>query len=198
MKLYSSTAILFIAPVVVLIAVLIIVVAALLFRADGPGVVDVGATATAALVSPDGETIGTVSFLQGDAGVLIAAEVRGLTPGGHAIYIHETGACTPDFSVAGDHFNPEDTEHGLIHSNWSRDQSEAGGHGGDLPNIYAGADGLARADFFTDGVTLDVGPAHSVFDADGSAIVVHERPDAYGEEETDTGSRIACGVILRN
>ena len=84
------------------------------------------------------------------------AEVRGLAPGGHAFIIHEVGACAPDFSAAGDHFNPTDTEHGFIHSNWKRGEA-TGGHGGDLPNIYAASDGFARADFFTDGITLDSG-----------------------------------------
>ena len=124
------------------------------------------------------------------------ADLRGLTHGGHAFIVHETGACTPDFGAAGDHFNPTDTEHGFIHSAWKR--GEAGeGHGGDLPNIYAASDGFARADFFTAGITLDVGLRHSVFDADGSAIIVYEHPDSYGEEESDTGNRVACGVIRR-
>ena len=34
-----------------------------------------------------------------------------------------------------------------------------------------------------------------LFDADGSAFIVHEKPDTYGEGDHDTGSRIACGVI---
>ena len=79
---------------------------------------------------------------------------------------------------------------------WRRGES-TGGHGGDLPNIYAASDGTARADFFTAGITLDSGPRHSVFDDDGSAIIVHEKPDAYGEEESETGNRVACGVIRR-
>ena len=151
-----------------------------------------GLTATAALQSPDGVPMGTVAFRQAASGVLIMAEVNGLTPGGHAFIIHEAGACTPDFSAAGDHFNPTEAEHGFIHAAWKRG---TGGHGGDLPNIYAAADGSARADFFTEGITLDIGPDHSIFDADGAAIIVHEKPDAYGEEESDTGARLACGVI---
>ena len=134
-----------------------------------------------------------MTFRQAATGVLIMADLQGLDPGGHAFIIHEVGACTPDFSAAGDHFNPTDAEHGFIHSAWR--SGEAAGHGGDLPNIYAASDGTARADFFTDGITLDVGVDHSIFDADGSAIIVHERPDAYGEEESDTGARLACGVI---
>ena len=156
---------------------------------------EVGLTAEAALASPSGDVMGTVAFRQAATGVLVMADVKGLTPGGHAFIIHEVGACTPDFDAAGDHFNPEDAEHGFIHPAWKRDDS--GVHGGDLPNIYAASDGSARADFFAVGITLSAGPRHSVFDADGSAIIVHERPDAYGEEESDTGNRVACGVIRR-
>ena len=158
---------------------------------------EVGLTAAATLKSPDGNSIGTVTFLQAASGVLVMADVKGLPPGGHAFVVHETGACIPDFSYAGDHFNPTDAEHGFIHPGWRRGAS-SGVHGGDLPNIYAASDGSARADFFTAGITLDTGPSHSVFDADGSAIIVHEWPDSYGEEESDTGTRIGCGVITPN
>ncbi len=154
----------------------------------------VGLTAEADLKSPSGDSMGTVTFRQVASGVLIMADVKGLAPGGHAFIIHEVGACTPDFDAAGDHFNPTDAEHGFIHPAWKRGEP-SGGHGGDLPNIYAASDGSARADFFTEGITLDADLRHSVFDSDGSAIIVHERPDAYGEEESDTGSRLACGVI---
>lgn len=154
----------------------------------------VGLAAEAALMSPDGAAVGTVTFRQTASGVLIMADLEGLTPGGHAFVIHKVGACTPDFGAAGDHFNPTGEEHGFVHSSWKR--GDSGGHGGDLLNIYAAADGSARADFLTGGITLDTGQRHSVFDDDGSAIIVHERPDAYGESESDTGSRLACGVIV--
>ncbi len=155
-----------------------------------------GLTAEAALVSPDGDAMGEIRFLQTGGGVLVIAEVNGLAPGGHAFIIHEVGACRPDFAAAGDHFDPTDADHGFIHGAWQGDDS-GGGHGGDLPNIYAASDGSARADFFTVGVTLDTGPRHSLFDDDGSAIIVHERADTYGEGEADTGERVACGVIRR-
>ena len=157
----------------------------------------VGLTASAELMEPNGELIGIVTFRQATTGVLVMAEVNGLAPGGHAFIIHEVGACAPDFAAAGDHFNPYDAEHGFVHSGWKRGIS-GGGHGGDLPNIYAASDGSARADFFAVGFTLDLGADHSIFDTDGSAIIVHEQPDAYGETESDTGSRVACGVITRS
>ena len=155
----------------------------------------VGLRATAALNSPSGESIGAVTFTQAATGVLVQAEVWGLEPGGHAIIVHSVGACAPDFSAAGDHFNPENVRHGFVHPNWNRRDVDSRGHGGDLPNIYTASDGLAKADFFTSGFTLQEDERHSIFDADGSAIVVHEHPDSYGEHESDTGRRLACGVI---
>lgn len=169
-------------------------VALLIVRSGGDHEPTPGLVAEASLATPDGDAIGTVEFRQTASGVLIIAEIEGLPPGGHAFTIHEFGACTPDFAAAGDHFNPTGVEHGFFHSAWQRGEA-AEAHGGDLPNIYAASDGSARADFFTEGVTLDVGPGHSLFDADGSAIIVHERPDSYGASEPDTGDRLACGVI---
>ncbi len=165
-------------------------------RSGGAAQPEVGLTAAAELVSPSGDSIGTVEFRQAATGVLVMADLDGLAPGGHAFIIHEFGSCSPGFDAAGDHFNPDESDHGFVHSNWESDGS-SGAHGGDLPNIYAAADGSARADFFTQGIILNSGPRHSVFDDDGSAIIVHERPDAYGEVESDTGARIACGVIRR-
>ena len=119
-------------------------------------------------------------------GVLISADVSGLSPGAHGFHIHAIGACAPDFAAAGGHFNPRSGGHGFLH--------EDGAHAGDLPNIHAGADGAARADYFSDAVTLGEGVDHSVFDDDGSAIIVHAKPDSYGED-AGAGDRVACGVI---
>ena len=182
---------------ILLVPIAIIVIAAVFMLVVRPGEADertVGLTAEATLQSPDGDAMGAVTFRQVATGVLVMADVKGLAPGGHAFIIHEVGSCTPDFNAAGDHFNPEDTEHGFIHPSWRRGAA-SGAHGGDLPNIYAASDSSARADFFTQGITLNSGPRHSVFDEDGSAIIVHEKPDAYGEEESETGVRVACGVI---
>ncbi len=149
---------------------------------------DTGApsTATAHLVGPDGRTVGTVTLIEGPNGVLVQADVARLSPGGHGFHIHTVGACEPDFSAAGDHFNPGESGHGFMH--------EGGQHAGDLPNIYAAADGTARADFFTAAVTLTPGAENSIFDADGSAIIIHAKPDSYGES-AGAGDRFACGVI---
>ncbi len=148
----------------------------------------VGRTATAALSSPDGEPMGEVNFIQGPRGVLIQARLTGVPEGWHGFHIHETGSCEPDFSAAGGHYNPTGIGHGVLH--------EDGHHPGDTVNIYAHADGTANADQYTLDVTLGEGPAAaaSLFDADGSAIIVHESPDTYAADPA-AGPRIACGVI---
>ena len=148
----------------------------------------VGARASATLAGPDGAPMGEVSLTQGPNGVLISADVHGLSPGAHGFHIHGVGACTPDFSAAGGHFNPGGEGHGFMH--------EDGSHSGDLPNIHAGADGAARADVFSDAITLAEDRDHSLFDDDGSAIIIHAKPDSYGDDPA-AGDRVACGVIVR-
>ncbi len=150
---------------------------------------EVGARATAQLTGPDGSAMGAVTFTEGPHGVLVAADVRGLSPGPHGFHIHAVGACTPDFGAAGPHFAPGGEKHGFMY--------EDGYHAGDLPNIHANDDGAARADYFTEAVTLGVGVDHSLFDADGSAIIVHAKPDTYNAD-AGAGDRVACGVIERS
>ena len=150
--------------------------------------VDVGLKARAEMAGVDGVAMGSVDLRQTAHGVLVMARVAGLEPGGHGFHIHTTGSCSPDFSAAGDHFNPGDRGHGLDNAD--------GFHAGDLPNLIAAADGTGAADFFTDAVTLASGPSHSVFDSDGSAVIIHDKPDTYGAE-AGAGDRVACGVIER-
>ena len=165
--------------VVTVVLIIVVGIVFLNLRTREEDEITVGLTATASLQSPGGDPVGDVEFRQVSIGVLVMADLKGLAPGGHAFVIHETGACMPNFDAAGDHFDPTDAEHGFIHASWKRGDP-TGGHGGDLLNIYAADDGSARADFITEGITLDEGPVHSVFDGDGSAIIVHEKPDPYG------------------
>ena len=122
-----------------ILAVLIIGVALLISesRSDAR---TVGATAEAVLLSPSSSDMGTVTITQGPKGILLAAEVRGLTLGGHAMSINAVGTCVPNFEAAGVISLPMVVRHGLLRG--------SGPHVDDLPNIYAGGDGTARADFF--------------------------------------------------
>ena len=156
---------------------------------DGDDIAGVGQRAAAAISGSDGSPMGTVTLEQGPNGVLVSADVSGLTPGPHGFHIHDVGACTPDFSAAGGHFAPSGHGHGFMYGD---DQ-----HAGDLPNLYAAGDGTARADVFTGKITLAADADTTVFDDDGSAIIIHAQPDSYGAEP-GTGDRVACGVIERS
>lgn len=159
------------------------------YAADDPD-----ASASAIVMGTEGTAVGSASFRQGPAGVLISVEVSGLAPGGHGIHLHAVGHCTPDFKASGGHINPSGTEglHGLLGT---------GGDGanidhGDLPNIYAAADGTARAEFFTTLVTVSGGTMPALLDDDGSALVIHENPDDHVAQPIgNAGGRVGCGVI---
>ena len=149
---------------------------------------EVGATATAMMAAPDGSPMGTVALTQGQNGILVSADMTGLSHGWHGFHIHETGNCSPDFSAAGGHLTIEGQGHGFMQGDF---------HSGDMPNIYAAPEGIARANVFNSRASFSGDAGKSIFDADGSAIIVHAKPDSYGEDPA-AGDRVACGVIERN
>ena len=145
--------------------------------------------AAAELIDGKANPVGTAQLNQLEQGVQIVVAVSGLPAGKHALHIHETGECEPPFESAGGHFNPTGAEHG-----WD---NPAGPHAGDLPNIYVG-EGAVQVEYITDRVTLEDGET-SLFDDDGSAIVIHEGQDDYlSEPAGDAGNRLACGVIEKS
>lgn len=156
------------------------------------GVALMGTTASAEiaqanLATLEGEAIGTVVLRETPRGLLLQVDLENLSEDGHGFHIHETGSCADGFAAAGGHYNPHDTGHGHDHGD--------GAHVGDLPNIFAAADGSVRVDMFVSDLTFAEGEAR-LFDEDGSAFIVHAQPDTYGAE-AGAGARIACGVIER-
>ena len=149
---------------------------------------ELGASATAMMAAADGSPMGTVTLTQGQNGVLVSADLAGLSPGWHGFHIHSVGSCSPDFSAAGGHLTVEGQGHGFMQGEF---------HTGDMPNIHAAGDGTARADVFNTRASFSGEAGKAIFDADGSAIIVHDKPDSYGEDPA-AGDRVACGVIERN
>lgn len=163
---------------------------------------------SASLQDASGNGVGSVVFTTMEDGkVLVTASFINLSPGFHGFHVHTTGVCeaADGFSSAGGHFDNE----GASHPN----------HAGDLPSLLVNNDGTAMLTFATDRFTVA-----DLFDADGSAIMVHSGhdnfanvPARYGahtlaatpdpavpaasiaDEETlrggDSGERVACGVI---
>jgi Cu-Zn family superoxide dismutase len=140
----------------------------------------------------EGNDVGTVRLAAiGTSLVRVRVAARGLPAGFHGFHIHAVGLCEPPFTSAGGHLNTEGASHP--------------GHDGDMPVLYVTEDGTGRSDFITDRFTIA-----TLFDADGSAVIVHAKPDNYANIPTDrydpdpdamtlatgdAGPRIACGVI---
>jgi len=150
------------------------------------------ARAYANIADADGRQIGRARLIGISHGVLIEIEMRGLTPGVHAIAIHAAGACDAahGFASAGPIFSIDAARaHGYL--------AKGGPRSGDLPNQYAGADGILHASLVTTAFSLGTG-VKSVFDSDGAAIVVRASGDDYlSQPDGKAGARVACGVIKR-
>jgi Cu-Zn family superoxide dismutase len=145
--------------------------------------------AVARLVDVGGRGLGQAVLVQQGRGVRILVDVTGIAPGTKAVHIHEVGRCDPpSFESAGAHFNPTKAEHGTA--------NPRGPHAGDLPNLTVETGGRGHLEATATRVSLEKGPT-SLLDADGSAIVVHERADDMKTDPAgDSGARIACGVIV--
>lgn len=142
------------------------------------------------LLDSQGNKIGNARFTEfRNKGVKIHVEASQLSPGVHAIHIHEFGKCDPpDFTTAGAHFNPDGKKHGF--------NNPEGFHNGDLPNLVVGNDGKVVADIETEAITLEEGHPNSILRPGGTSLIIHEKVDDYQTDPSgNSGGRIACGVI---
>lgn len=159
-----------------------------------------GPAARAELMScEDGSVLGSAEFrerpsAEGIKLVDVVVEVRGLSDGRHAVHVHETAACEP-CSAAGGHHDPgpfgatapdaPDFNHPF--------------HGGDLLNLEIRG-GTGRLETVSNRFTLSAGRL-SVFDSDGSSVIIHSGEDSYCDQEDELspgcagGARDACGII---
>jgi Cu-Zn family superoxide dismutase len=124
---------------------------------------------------------GTIVLKQEQGAVLVTGEVTGLKPGKHGFHIHMYGDTrAPDGASAGGHYNPGGTDHGA--------PGAAKHHQGDLGNIEADAQGVAKINVKATGVSLG--------NIIGRSIVVHADPDDLTTQPSgNAGARVAVGVI---
>lgn len=155
------------------------------------------ARATARLAScTDGSFVGTAILAErpSEEGVKVVdvlVHARNLTPGKHAVHIHEIGACTP-CSAAGSHLDlgpfPNNVPVTANHPY----------HSGDLVNIEIGRRNVGHMFTTTNRIALSPGNL-SIFDDNGSSLIIHALPDLYCPDPTDPdcagGGRVACGVF---
>lgn len=138
----------------------------------------------AQLIDGNGQPAGEARLFSVAEGIRVEATLPGVTQSGHGFHVHSVGRCDPpSFESAGPHHNPTNREHGL--------QNPNGPHAGDLPNVDR-----TSVSFVVPGLTV-TGP-NSIFDADGSALVLHADPDDMRTDPSgNSGARIRCGVIER-
>jgi superoxide dismutase, Cu-Zn family len=155
-----------------------------------------GRGATAVLHDATGQRVGVAVFKERHGKVTVSAAVSRLESEFHGFHVHAVGECGPPFTSAGGHYNPGGESHGK--------------HAGDLPSLLVNADGTGQLQFTTDRFSVS-----DLFDADGSAVIVHMGRDNYAnipsryhshtydtfgpDPDTlatgDAGARAACGVV---
>lgn len=137
----------------------------------------------------DSKVAGNVIFTEEDGEVKMHAMISGLTPGEHAIHIHEKSDCSaPDGTSTGGHWNPTNQPHGK----WG---AEAGYHKGDIGNFTADAEGNAMVMFNTD--EWCIGCDDESKNIVGKGVIVHAGVDDYTTQPTgDAGGRISCAGII--
>lgn len=156
------------------------------------------ADAQAVVIDGTGETVGRAAFAEAPGGVLMRIDVKGLSEGWHGVHFHQTGDCSDvreGFKASGGHVGLDAHAHGLL--------NPEGSEGGDLPNLYASADGRATAEVFRWGVSLYPREANAaargstpLLDDDGFAVVIHAHADDHKTQPIGgAGERVACAAV---
>lgn len=137
----------------------------------------------------DSKVNGTATFTEKNGTVTMIANMSGLTPGEHAIHLHEKADCSSaDGSSAGGHWNPTFKKHGK----WG----DAEHHKGDIGNFTADANGNAVVKFATDEWCIGCGDATK--DITGKGLIVHKGTDDFVSQPAgNAGARIACAGVVK-
>ena len=118
------------------------------------------------------------------------AVFAGLTPGSHAIHLHEFSDCSsPDGKSTGGHWNPTFESHGA----WG---NETCFHRGDIGNFEANENGEATISFETDlwCINCDDETKNIV----GKAVIVHQGQDDFVSQPSGAaGSRVSCAGLIQ-
>ena len=132
---------------------------------------------------------GTATFTAMKGKVTFVAKLSGLTPGIHAIHIHEKSDCTSaDGSSAGGHWNPTFKKHGK----WGVGEY----HRGDIGNFIADGKGNGTITLTTD--EWAIGGEDATKNIIGKGLIVHQGADDFiSQPAGNAGARVACSAIIR-
>ena len=135
------------------------------------------------------KAVGKLIFKEVDGVVSLEAKFQGLTPGMHAIHIHEKADCSSiDGKSAGGHWNPTFKNHGK----WG---DEGGYHKGDIGNFEIDESGDGKIIMETN--EWCIGCEDDTKNILGKAIIVHQGTDDFISQPSGAaGTRIICGGII--
>ena len=133
---------------------------------------------------------GEVTFTQEAGKITMVANFSGLTPGEHAIHLHEKADCSSDDGKStGGHWNPTHEPHGK----WG---AAEGYHKGDIGNLTADTEGNATLEFITDQWCLGCEDENG--NILGKAVIVHQGVDDFVSQPSGAaGARISCTGIIQ-
>lgn len=139
--------------------------------------------ATATLYNTDGSNkpLGTVTFENGQYGLMIKTDLKELPQGIHGLHLHQNASCADSGMAAGGHYDPNQSN--------SHQGPYGHGHLGDLPVLAVDSAGMAN--------TVLLAPRLKVNDLKGLTLMVHAGGDNYSNTPPlgGGGARIACGII---
>lgn len=132
---------------------------------------------------------GTATFTEKNGEVVLLAKLTGLTPGIHAIHIHEKSDCSAaDGTSTGGHWNPTFKKHGKF--------GVGEYHSGDIGNFTADVYGNATVFFKTN--EWAIGGSDETKNILGKGLIVHKDPDDFVSQPTgNAGARVACSGIIK-
>lgn len=133
------------------------------------------------------QTGGTVTFKEENGQVTMRVHATGLTPGLHAMHLHEIADCSADDAMStGGHWNPTGHDHGR----WEEGEF----HMGDIGNLNANAEGVATLLFITD--KWCIGCNDETRNILNKSVIIHADADDFHTQPTgNAGGRVGCVEI---
>lgn len=148
-------------------------------------------SATATMEPASGSNVsGEVNFTEENGTILFELSVENLTPGEHAVHLHEKGDCSAeDATSAGGHWNPTMKPHG------KRGDGNAF-HKGDIDNMTVGEDGKGTLSLSVKGWSIGGPDSTNIV---GKSVIIHAKADDFTSQPSgNAGDRHSCGVIKQN
>ena len=140
-----------------------------------------------------GEKIGEITISETKYGLVFTPSLKGVPAGIHGFHVHVNPSCEPSKApdgkvtpagAAGGHFDPKATN---AHKGPYSDE----GHLGDLPALYADANGDVTTPVLAPKLT-------SLDQIKGRSLMLHAGGDNHSDHPAvlgGGGARVACGVI---